>query len=174
MLPDHLRELTVPAALDAWDADAVTGASREFGETALWIRPERIVPVCQYLKDIWQFSRLTALSAIDRCPLEPRFEVFYLVHSIGRNERLRLKVALTGTAGSGYAVDSVTGVWAGANWYERETYDLFGIVFRGHPNLSRIMLPADWQGHPLRKDYPIHGHKYDYQFESPAQVQPSE
>jgi NADH-quinone oxidoreductase subunit C len=76
------------------------------------------------------------------------------LHSPERNERLRLKCRLPG---SDPEIDSVTGVWRGANWYERETFDLFGVRFRNHPDLRRIMLPEDWEGHPLRKDYPVTG-----------------
>jgi NADH-quinone oxidoreductase subunit C len=92
--------------------------------------------------------------------MEPRFEVVYLLHSVSRNERIKLKVALPG---EGPEVESVCGVYAGANWYEREAYDLFGVVFRNHPDLRRIMMPDNWKGHPLRRDFPVHGHKYSYQ-----------
>lgn len=162
MLPDNLKESTVPAALEAWDAEAVTGGSHEFGETTLWVAPAKIVAVCRHLKEQFHYVRLAGLSCTDRYPMEPRFEVFYLLHSIERNERLRLKVALGGEAPQ---LESVTGVWAGADWYEREAYDLFGVVFHGHPNLKRLMMPEDWVGHPLRKDFPVHGHKYSYQNE---------
>jgi NADH-quinone oxidoreductase subunit C len=123
------------------------------------IAPDRIVEVCRCLKQEKQFNRLSGITAVDRCPAEPRFEVVYLLHSLARNERLRLKCLL----GEPYEIDSVTAVWRSANWHEREVFDLFGIAFRNHPNLRRILLPDDWQGHPLRKDYPVHGYKYSYQ-----------
>jgi NADH/F420H2 dehydrogenase subunit C len=82
---------------------------------------------------------------------EAPLEVVYNLYSIGRNERVRLKVSITETSG----VDSVTGVWPTANWMEREVYDLFGVNFKNHPDLRRILLPPDWEGHPLRKDYPL-------------------
>ena len=162
MLPDNLKEMFVPAALEAWDTEALTGGSHEFGETTLWVRADRIVALCRHLKEQLQFVRLAGLSCIDRYPMEPRFEVLYLLHSIERNERLRLKVALPGESP---VVDSVCAVWAGADWYERETFDLFGVQFTGHPNLKRLMMPEGWEGHPLRKDFPIHGHRYGYQNE---------
>jgi NADH-quinone oxidoreductase subunit C len=160
MLPEALQNLSVPAAIEAWDGHAVTGGSQNFGEVLLWIAPERIVDVCRFLKEQQGFEQLTGLTAIDRYPLEPRFEVLYLVHSIAKNERIKLKVVL---AGENPAVASVTPVWEGANWYERETFDLFGIRFEGHPNLKRLMMPEEWEGHPLRRDFPVHGHKYSYQ-----------
>jgi NADH-quinone oxidoreductase subunit C len=88
--------------------------------------------------------------------------VTYHLHSIESNERVRLICKLSG---DGPEIDSVYGVWRSADWYEREVFDLFGIRFRNHPNLRRIMMPDDWNGHPLRKDYPVHGHKYSYQNE---------
>jgi NADH-quinone oxidoreductase subunit C len=105
--------------------------------------------------------RLGGITAVDWWPRSPRFEVVYLVQSLHDKSRLRLMVRLK----EGEEIDSVTPVWRGANWYERETFDMFGIVFRNHPNLERIMMPADWEGYPLRKDYPIHGHKYSYKDE---------
>jgi NADH-quinone oxidoreductase subunit C len=96
---------------------------------------------------------------VDWHPADPRFEVVYLLHSMGRNQRLRLKCWVSEQAAE---IDSVTGVWRSAKWYEREVFDLFGIRFRNHPDLRRIMMPDDWEGHPLRKDYPVHGHKYSY------------
>jgi NADH-quinone oxidoreductase subunit C len=94
------------------------------------------------------------VTAVDRYPAEPRFELVYHLHSLERKERVRLKCQVSGEAP---AIDSVTSVWRGANWYEREVFDLFGIQFVGHPDLRRIMMPDDWEGHPLRKDYPITG-----------------
>ncbi|MBN9659535.1 MAG: NADH-quinone oxidoreductase subunit C [Acidobacteria bacterium] len=160
MLPDNLKDMAVPAAIEAWDSAVVTGGSHEFGETLLYVQPERIVAVCQYLKTQLKFERLTGVTCIDRFPAEPRFEVLYLLHSIARNERLKLKVAL---GSDNPQVESVTAVWAGADWYEREVFDLFGVTFTNHPNLKRLMMPENWEGHPLRKDFPVHGHKYSYQ-----------
>jgi NADH-quinone oxidoreductase subunit C len=162
MLPESLQSLPVPAALEAWDPQAIVDGSLVLGELLLWVAPGKIVSVCQELRDNLGFERICAVTAIDRYPLEPRFEVVYFVHSISRNLRLKLKVALPGT---NPAVESVTAVWPGANWYEREAFDLFGIRFEGHPNLKRIMMPEDWEGHPLRRDFPTHGHKYSYQNE---------
>ena len=159
MLPDDLKDSPAAAALEAWDSSAITGGSRELGETLLWVAPGKIVEVCRKLRDEFDFVRLSGISVIDRFPAEPRFEVFYLLHSISRNERLKLKVALEGKDPQ---VESVCGVWAGANWYEREAYDLFGVRFLNHPDLRRIMMPDYWEGHPLRRDFPTHGHKYSY------------
>ena len=121
----------------------------------------QILEVCRSFKD-QGFERLATVTAVDRHPGEPRFEVVYHLHSIARNERLRLKCRLSSAAAE---IDSVVSVWRSANWYEREVFDLFGIGFRGHPDLRRIMMPEDWDGHPLRKDYPIDGGRYSYQDE---------
>ena len=163
MLAESLQAMPVPAALEAWDAAAICGGSLDAGEITLWIDPAKIVAVCRYLKDQLDFVRVSGISVIDRYPAEPRFEVFYLLHSLKRNQRLRLKVAVEG---ANPEVDSVTPVWSGADWYEREAWDLFGVRFRGHPDLKRLMLPDDWEGHPLRKDFPVDGHKYSYQDEA--------
>ena len=154
MLPENLKEHAVAAGVAAFDADAVTGGHFDLGELALEIAPAKIASVCGFLKYDQQFVRLSSVTAVDWYPREPRFEVVYHLHSIERNQRLRLKCRLTGEMPE---IESVTGVWRGANWYERETWDLFGIRFLNHPGLKRIMLPEDWEGFPLRKDYPVTG-----------------
>ena len=161
MLPEHLSGYPVAAALASRFADAIAGGHDEHKELVLFVAPEAIVDVCRFLKDEQQFNRLSGLTGVDWWPAEPRFEVVYLLHSISKRERLRLKCRV----GEGAEIDSVTPVWRAANWYERETFDMFGVRFRNHPDLRRILMPADWEGHPLRKDYPVHGHKYSYQNE---------
>jgi len=154
MLPDNLREHAAAAAVEAFDTDAVAGGKYEFGELTLEIVPGKIVSVCGFLKYDQNFVRLSTVTAVDRYPAEPRFEVVYHLHCIERSQRLRLKCRLPG---GNPEIESVTSVWRSANWYERETFDLFGIKFRNHPDLRRIMLPEDWVGHPLRKDYQVTG-----------------
>ncbi len=162
MLPDNLGEIPVAAAIEAAEPGAVLGGGLAYGEANLEVRPDKLVAVCRFLKDQQQFVRLADLTAVDYHPREPRFEVIYHLHSIGKNQRLRLKCRVPEADAE---VDSITSVWRSANWHEREVFDLFGIVFRGHPNLRRIMLPEDWEGHPLRKDYPVHGYRYSYKDE---------
>ncbi len=159
MLPDALKDHPVAAALDAAMPDAITGGHAERGESTLFIAPARIVEVCRYLKGAQDFIRLSGITAVDWHPADPRFEVAYLLHSLSKNARLRLKCRVSEAEPE---LDSVTGVWRGANWYEREIFDMFGIRFRNHPDLRRILMPEDWEGHPLRKDYPVHGYKYSY------------
>lgn len=154
MLPDNLRERAVAAAVETFDSDAILGGNLDRKELTLEIRASKIVSVCGFLKFDQAFVRLSSVTAVDWYPSEPRFEVVYHLHSIERKERLRLKCRVDGDTA---AIDSVTSVWRSANWYEREVFDLFGIRFLNHPDLRRIMMPDDWQGHPLRKDYPITG-----------------
>jgi NADH-quinone oxidoreductase subunit C len=142
--------MTHAAILETYDA---------LGEKILIADPARIVDLCGYLKAEEQFVRLSSVTAVDWHPAEPRFEVVYHLHSIERNARVRIKCRLSG---NGPEIESVTGVWRGANWYEREVWDMFGIKFLNHPKLDRILMPVDWEGHPLRKDYPVHGYKYSY------------
>ncbi len=159
MLPEPLQDHPAAAALEAQFPDAVTGGHTERNEPTLFIAPARIVEACQFLKHDQDFVRLSAVTCVDWHPADPRFEVVYLLHSLSKNARLRLKCWVSEAHPE---IDSVTGVWRAANWYEREVFDLFGIRFRNHPNLSRILMPVDWEGHPLRKDYPVHGYKYSY------------
>ena len=162
MLPEHLKGVSVAEVLEAGEPGAIVSGKLDRAELTLEIAPERIVAACACLKQERQFVRLADLTAVDWHPREPRFEVVYHLHSFQGNERLRLKCLLAGGAPE---IDSVTSVWRSADWHEREVFDLFGIVFRNHPNLRRIMMPDDWDGHPLRKDYPVHGYKYSYKDE---------
>ena len=160
MLPENLIAVPTVAALQSAHAEALVGGAVEFGEATVLVDPFRIVEVCRFLKG--RGFRLVSVTAVDWWPQQPRFEVVYHLHSIEQNERLRLKC---GVGADPAEIDSVTVVWRSANWYEREVFDLFGIIFRNHPDMRRIMMPDEWQGHPLRKDYPVHGHKYSYQDE---------
>jgi len=159
MISDEVRqEFATAAAIEDRNGSWITGGTVHRGELALYIEPSAILDVCRFLKQEWN-CRLSGITGVDWYPLEPRFEVVYLLHSIERNQRLRLKCKLSGDDAN---IESVCSVWEGANWYERETFDLFGVNFRNHPNLTRIMMPEGWEGHPLRKDFPIHGHRYSY------------
>jgi NADH-quinone oxidoreductase subunit C len=135
-------------------AGAVLAATEFIGQVSIRIEASRIVEVCNFLRDepAAQFNYLSDLTCV-HYPLGPErpLEIVYNLYSIPRNERVRLKVGIA----EGESVDSVTGVWPSANWMEREVYDLFGVNFRNHPDLRRILLPPDWEGHPLRKDYPL-------------------
>ena len=139
--------------------DAVLETQEALGETTLIADPTQIVNLCRQLKHEEKFVRLSAVTAVDWYPAEPRFEVVYHLHSIEKNERLRVKCRL---GGENPQIDSVYEIWRAADWYEREVYDMFGIRFANHPNLVRILMPVDWEGYPLRKDYPVHGYKYSY------------
>jgi NADH-quinone oxidoreductase subunit C len=140
--------------LKAKFAGAVLEAVEFIGQVSIRIAPDQIVEVCTFMRDDADasFNYLSDLTCV-HYPLGPErpLEVVYNLYSIPRNERVRLKVALA----DGEGIDSVTEVWPAANWMEREVYDLFGVTFRNHPDLRRILLPPDWEGHPLRKDYPL-------------------
>jgi NADH-quinone oxidoreductase subunit C len=144
--------------LREWDAHAVAEVKEFRGETTVVVPREHLRRAGEYLasEPSLRFSFLSDITAVDRFPIEPRFEVNYHLVSIDRRERLRLKVCL---AGSEPTVPSVVSVWPTANWHERENFDLFGIRFEGHPDLRRILMPDDWEGYPLRKDYPVEGYR---------------
>jgi NADH-quinone oxidoreductase subunit C len=160
VLPDALAEDPLALSVQAELPEAIVDAKATVDGTVFYIAPLQLLPVARFLKH-HGFERLTAVTGVDWWPRSPRFEVIYLLHSIGRKQRLRLALRV----GEGESIETLCHVWRGANWYEREVFDLFGVNFRNHPNLERIMMPADWEGHPLRKDYPVHGHKYSYQDE---------
>jgi NADH-quinone oxidoreductase subunit C len=150
-LPDH------PAikAVLAWNAEALADAKFDFNELTLTIAPEQIRAACIALKSAG-YNFFEDLTAVDWFPAAPRFQLSYHLTSFAMKQRIRLRVMLEDAEP---AVESITQVWAGANYYEREVFDLFGIRFEEHPNLRRIMMPEDWVGHPLRKDYPVEGYR---------------
>ena len=139
--------------------DAVLEVIQAFGEITLIVPRERIIELCNYLKATpeFEFNLLMDICGADRGPEEdPRFEVNYHLFSTTKFHRLRLKVVLSE---EDLHVPTVTGIWRTANWHERETFDMFGVRFDGHPDLRRILLPDDWQGHALRKDFPLRGYE---------------
>lgn len=133
--------------------EAVLEASEFLGQLSIVIEAARIVEVCESLRDDAEtpFNYLSDLTCVHYPDNKATpFEMVYQLYSISKNERVRLKLDTNGEG-----VESVTSVWPSADWLEREVYDLFGVVFRNHPDLRRILLPPDWEGHPLRKDYPL-------------------
>jgi NADH-quinone oxidoreductase subunit C len=150
--------LQIAAALQSAHSEWVSEILDALGETTIIVPREHIVSVCEFLKSPdFAFDFLADLCGFDRGPEEePRFEVNYHLFSTARHYRVRLKVLLNE---DDVHVATVTGVWRTANWHERETYDLVGVIFDGHPDLRRILLPDDWQGHALRKDFPLRGYE---------------
>jgi len=142
-------------ALLAWKPDALLDAKFGFGELTLTIASTEIRAACATVQAAG-YNFFEDMTAVDWYPLAPRFQLSYHILSFALKERIRLRVMLDEAEPS---VDSITPVWAGANFFEREVFDLFGIHFAGHPDLRRIMLPDDWNGHPLRKDYPVEGYR---------------
>jgi NADH-quinone oxidoreductase subunit C len=132
-------------------ASAIREAWLDRKQAILVVEREKLVEISTYARDGENFDYLVDLTAVDWPKREKRFDVVLILYSFKKNERLRIKAH----AAEGEKVPSVTGVWGAANWLEREVFDMFGIRFEGHPNLTRILLPEEWQGYPLRKDYDI-------------------
>lgn len=128
------------------------------GETTIVVPRERLTRTAEFLKSDPElaYEFLSDICAVDRFPVEPRFEVNYHLTSLKQRARLRLKVKLTTNEP---VVATVTTIWPTANWHEREIFDLMGVRFEGHPDLKRILMPDDWEGHPHRKDYPVEGYR---------------
>ena len=146
-------------ALQREHSEWVSEVIDAFGETTVVVPRDHLPAVCSFLKSSpeTRFDFLSDICGADRGPEEdPRFEVNYHLFSTTRHHRIRLKVVLSETD---VHVPTVTSVWRTANWHERETFDLFGVIFDGHPDLRRILLPDDWQGHALRKDFPLRGYE---------------
>ncbi|HKW31880.1 MAG TPA: NADH-quinone oxidoreductase subunit C [Candidatus Acidoferrum sp.] len=145
----------VVETLRSWSPTAVAEVIEFRGETTIIVPRNLLRAAAERCRaGRLQFNLLTDATCVDRYPVEPRFELNYHLVSIPRRDRVRLQVRLSG---QDPIVDSLVPVWPGANWLEREIFDLFGIRFNGHPDLRRILLPEDWEGHPLRRDFPVEG-----------------
>lgn len=143
--------------------EALLEANEGLDMSVLIVRPDRLVDVMTLLRDEFGFDLLSDVSAVDWLPREPRYDVNYHLGAATSDAKLRVKVQLPD--GESPRVPSVHGVWPTADWHEREVYDFFGIVFEGHPDLRRILMPDEWIGHPLRKDYPVGGVPVEYRIE---------
>ena len=148
---EHMASHPGVAALDK----LAVKAKFDRNELTVYVAAEKIVAAGKAVQAAG-YNFLEDVTAVDWYPSEPRFQVTYHIVSHKLKERIRLAVLLDGENPS---VNSITSVWPSANFYEREVWDLFGIRFIGHPNLTRIMMPTDWKGHPLRKDYPVEGYR---------------
>jgi NADH-quinone oxidoreductase subunit C len=148
----------VVECLRSWSQQAVAEVIEFRGETTIVVPRNLLRAVAErcHADSKLQFNMLTDATCVDRYPIEPRFELNYQLVSIPRRDRVRLQVKL---GGLDPVVDSLVPVWPGANWLEREIADLFGIRFNGHPDLRRILLPEDWEGYPLRRDFPVVGYR---------------
>jgi len=155
---EQLREHPALARLLAWNTGVAQAVKFDRDELTIWVEKGSIREACAILRDDVEcpFNYLSDLTCVDWYPSEPRFEVVYHLLSIPKKERVRLKARVDG---SSPVIESITSVWPAANHFEREVFDLFGVRFTGHPNLQRIMMPDNWEGHPLRKDYPVEGYR---------------
>jgi NADH-quinone oxidoreductase subunit C len=153
--PD-LEKNPAVARIRGWRPDAITELISFRDELTLVVPREHLRPLAEFLADdaMLAFTYLSDITCVDRFPIEPRFELNYQLLSLARRDSIRLRVRL---AGNDPVIESVVSVWPTANWHERENFDLFGLQFEGHPDLRRILLPDDWEGFPLRKDYPVEG-----------------
>ncbi len=154
----QLRDRPEVARLHAALPEVVRAARLDRGELTLWLDPASLREACSLLQSDpeLRYDFLSDLTCVDWHPQEPRFEVVYHLLSLPRRRRVRLKVRLPG---DGASVESLTSLWPAASFFEREVFDLFGVRFLGHPDLRRILMPDDWNGHPLRKDYPVEGYR---------------
>ena len=142
--------------LRAWNPQAVSQVVEYRGETTIIVPRGLLRATAQQCKEnpALNFNLLSDATCVDRFPIEPRFELNYQLLSLSRRKRVRLR---TSVSGQQPIVESLVPVWPGANWLEREVFDLFGIRFEGHPDLRRILLPEEFEGFPLRRDFPTEG-----------------
>jgi NADH-quinone oxidoreductase subunit C len=151
-----LEQNPIIAKIRSWRPEAIAGLISFRGELTVVVYREHLRPLAEFMcsdADL-TFTYLSDVTGVDRFPIEPRFELNYHLLSLPRRDTIRLRVRLPG---EDPVIESVVPVWPTANWHEREIFDLLGVRFEGHPNLKRMLLPDDWEGYPLRKDYPVEG-----------------
>ena len=155
---EQLKSHPAVARLLGWNAGSVQEVKFDRDELTIHVERSLLREACVLLRDDpnCPFNFLSDVTCVDWYPSDPRFEVVYHLLSISKKERVRLKVRVDGESP---VVESVTSVWPAANYFEREVFDLFGVRFTGHPYLRRLLMPEDWEGHPLRKDYPVEGYR---------------
>ncbi len=153
--PD-LEQNPIIAKIRAWRPDAIAKLISFRGDLTVVVYREHLRPLAEFLvsEPDLAFTFLSDVTGMDRFPIEPRFELNYHLLSLSRRETIALRISLPG---DNPVTQSVVPVWPTANWHEREIFDLLGIRFEGHPDLRRIFMPDDWEGYPLRKDYPVEG-----------------
>jgi len=147
VMPEHIAVKAL--------GDLITDAKFDRGEVTLTVAKENLVAALKAVKAAG-YNAFQDMTAVDWFPSVPRFQLSYHVQSHSLKELLRVRVVVDE---ANAAIETITHIWEGANYYEREVFDLFGIRFEGHPNLRRIMMPDEWVGHPLRKDYPVEGYR---------------
>jgi NADH-quinone oxidoreductase subunit C len=150
-IPDH----SALKALAAWKTDGLVDAKFDRAELTLTVNKDDIVPALRALQAAG-YNAFEDMTAVDWYPSIPRFQLSYHILSHALKDRIRLRTVVDEADAT---VETITGIWQGANYFEREVFDLFGIRFAGHPNLRRLLMPDDWVGHPLRKDYPVEGYR---------------
>ena len=163
----HRTPATAPMQLAVWEGDLPGRLHRSFPDASfhsylnqhfIEVPAPLVLEVITHLRNAEQFDMLIDLTAVDRPPQPQRFEIIYILYSLPRNERVRVKTRLAETE----SIQSVVSVYTGADWLEREVFDMFGVRFDGHPNLKRILMPEDWTGFPLRKEASIIGMDNDW------------
>ncbi len=154
-----MEPIRIAEQLEKKFPDSVFGIHEHRGQLSTVVDSGPIVEMCQFLKEGYKMNHLNCLCGVDNLTRKgkyiERFEVIYQLYSIDHRLSLRIKAQIQKSAHP--SIDSITSLWSGADWLERETYDLLGIVFNNHPNLKRILTPEDWEGHPLRKEYKLRG-----------------
>mgnify|MGYP001176860556 CR=1 FL=1 len=155
---DETYQLTADTIRDRFGAEV----SEFRGEVTLTLPPERIVEALTALRDEFAYNQLVDVTAVDYFPqAEPRFHVIYHLRALDQGRVLCLRAPVSGSRPE---IATVEKVYRGANWFEREVYDMFGVTFSGHSDMRRVIMPYDWQGHPLRKDYPLGYEEVQYTF----------
>jgi NADH-quinone oxidoreductase subunit C len=152
---DALSDHPAVKAILNWNSDALTDAKFDRNELTLTIAAKEICGACRAVQAAG-YNFFEDMTAVDWFPQSPRFQLSYHILSYGMKKRIRLAAMVDDPEPS---IETITSVWPSANYFEREVFDLFGVRFVGHPNLRRIMMPEDWKGYPLRKDYPVEGYR---------------